>query len=104
MLGAIILGAFGVVFLVVGYLIWVKQKISLLHSYHYNHLSPENKKKFCMLSGLGIIAIGLGLSVTAVIIGITDSALSFVAFVVGFVIGVALLMYAGKKYNLPHGR
>ena len=104
MFGAIFIGAFGVVFLVVGYLIWGKQKISLLHSYHYNHLSPENMKRFCMLSGLGIICIGLGLCATAVILGITDSALSFIAFVAGFVIGVALLMYAGKKYNLPHGR
>ena len=99
MFSAIILGAFGIVFLVVGYLIWAKQKISLLHSYHYNHLSPENMKRFCMLSGLGIISIGIGLCVTAVIIGITDSALSFTAFAVGFAIGVGLLVHAGKKYN-----
>ena len=36
---------------------------------------------------------------TAIIIGITDSALSFIAFVLGFVVGLALLIYAGAIYN-----
>ena len=44
-------------------------------------------------------AIGIGLLLTAIIIGITDSALSFIAFALGFVVGLALLIYAGAKYN-----
>lgn len=43
--------------------------------------------------------IGIGLLVTAIIIDITDSALSFTALVLGFVVGVVLLIYAGVKYN-----
>ena len=63
-------------------------------------MSPSDKKIFCKISGLGVIFIGIGLLVTAIIIGITDSALSFTAFVLGFVVGLALLIYAGAKYNL----
>ena len=71
----------------------------MIHSYHYDKVSPVDKKIFCKISGWGVIFIGIGLLVTAIIIGITDSALSFIAFVLGFVVGVVLLIYAGVKYN-----
>ena len=98
-LGIIIISVIGVAFLVVGYLIAFKEKVSLLHGYHYNNLKAEDKIAFCKLSGWGLISIGLGLLVTAVIIGITDSALSFIAFAIGFFVGIGLLVFAGKKYN-----
>ena len=96
---ALILGILALVFIVLGYLIWKKEKISLLHDYHYNRVSPENKKAFCTMSGLGVILIGLGILITAIIIAATDSAWSFLAFAIGFLIGLALLIFAGMKYN-----
>ena len=71
----------------------------MIHSYHYDKESLGDKKIFCKISGWGVIFIGIGLLVTAIIIGIIDSALSFIAFVLGFVVGVVLLIYAGVKYN-----
>ena len=99
MVGAIIVAVIGIVFITLGYLIWKKEKITLLHSYHYDKVSPSDKKVFCKISGWGVIFVGIGLLVTAIIIGITDSALSFIAFALGFVVGLALLIYAGAKYN-----
>ena len=99
MIGAIIMGIVGIILLLFGYLIWVKEKISLLHEYHYDKISEENKKPFSALSGLGIICIGAGISVTAVSFAITSSIWSFIGFGVGFVIGITLLIYAGRKYN-----
>ena len=96
---ALILGILALVFIVLGYLIWKKEKISLLHDYHYNRVSPENKKAFCTMSGLGVILIGLGILITAIIIAATNSSLSFLAFAIGFLIGLALLIFAGMKYN-----
>ncbi len=99
MVGAIIVAVIGIVFITLGYLMWKKEKITLLHSYHYDKVSPSDKKVFCKISGWGVIFIGIGLLVTAAIIGITDSALSFIAFALGFVVGLVLLIYAGAKYN-----
>lgn len=99
MVGAIIVAVIGIVFVTLGYLMWKREKITLLHSYHYDKVSPSDKKVFCKISGWGVIFIGIGLLVTAIIIGITDSALSFIAFALGFVVGLALLIYAGAKYN-----
>ena len=99
MLGAVITGLLGVVFCTVGCLIWRKEKISLLHDYHCDKVTEEDKKAFCALSGWGVLSIGIGLLFTAILIGLTDSAWSFIAFAVGFAAGLALLIHAGKKYN-----
>lgn len=99
LVGVIILGIVGIVCTVLGYLIWKKQKISLLHDYHYDKVSEENKPAFCKLSGIGVTLVGLGIFVTAVFIGITNSVWSFLAFIVGFVAGITLLIYSGRKYN-----
>ena len=96
---AIGVGVLSLVFIYLGYLMWKKEKITLLHSYHYDKVSPSDKKIFCKISGLGVIFIGIGLLVTAIIIGITDSALSFIVFALAFIVGVVLLIYAGAKYN-----
>lgn len=96
---AIGIGVLALIFIYLGWLIWKKEKITLLHSYHYDKVSPTNKKLFCKISGWGVLLIGIGLLVTAIMIGITDSALSFIAFALGFVVGLVLLIYAGVKYN-----
>jgi len=92
-------GVLALVFIYLGYLIWKKERITLFHSYHYDKVSPSDKKTFCKISGWGILFIGIGLLVTAVMIGITGSALSFIAFALGMAAGLTLLVYAGAKYN-----
>ena len=95
----IIIGAVAIALIVIGYLIGVKKKITLLHDYHYTNVTKDNRAIFCSLSGLGVGFIGTGLLITAVMLAISDSVLSFIAFGVGFVLGTALLIYAGNKYN-----
>ena len=97
--GVIILALVSILTLVIGWLIWKKEKITLLHDYHYSKVSQENKKRFCTLSGIGLMIAGIGIGATAVLLGLTNSVLSFIAFAVGFIIGLALLLHAGKKYN-----
>ena len=96
-IGIIILSAVGLLFTIIGCLLWKKEKITLLHEYHYNKVSDDNKPAFCKLSGIGLLVIGLGLLLTAVLLGITDSAASFLVFAAGSIIGVYLLSYAGKN-------
>ena len=95
----IIVGFSGIIFVLLGYLIWKKQKISLLHDYHYDKVSAEDKEAFCALSGKGVLTIGVSMLITATIIGITDSPWSFIVFAIGYVIGMRMLVYAGYRYN-----
>lgn len=98
-LGAIITGAVGILCLVLGFLIWKKEKISLLHDYHYAKVKQEDRKAFCRLAGIGIITLGIGILAMSALILITDSPLSAIAFGVGLASGVSVLIYAEKKYN-----
>ena len=66
-LGAIIIGLFAILFFALGYLVWKKEKITLFHNYHYDKVSEENKKTFCKISGIGLIIIGIGLLMAAII-------------------------------------
>lgn len=99
MIGSIIVGLVGIVLGVLGYFVWKKERISLLHDYHYDKVSEEDKKAFCTISGIGVVLVGIGLLLTAIIIGITHSMWSFIPFAIGFVIGLIMLIYAGIRYN-----
>lgn len=93
-LGAIIIGFFVILFFVLGYLVWIKEKIALFHSYHYNKVTEENKKAFCKISGIGI-----GVLVAGIICSVTSSAWGGIAIAIGFLLGLTMLIYAGIKYN-----
>ena len=99
MIASIILGFVGIVLIALGYLVWKKEKISLFHDYHYDKVSAEDKKAFCTISGIGVVLIGIGILITAIIIGVTDSVWSFITFAMGFVVGIIMLIYAGIRYN-----
>lgn len=99
LLGSLFLGSIGIVLVVLGYMVWKKEKISLLHDYHYDKVEEEDKKAFCTISGIGVLFIGSGIILTAILIGITNAMWSFLFFGVGFVLGLTLLLYAGMKYN-----
>ena len=65
-IGVLITGGVGTIIAVMGWLIWKKEKLSLMHDYHVNKVSAENKTAFCRLSGIGLIVIGIGLLISAV--------------------------------------
>ena len=98
-MGSGITGLVGVIIIIMGWLVWKKEKINLFHDYHINKVSPENKADFCKQSGIGLIVIGVSLLITALILALTDSALSFICFAAGFIVGLTALITAGMKYN-----
>ncbi len=98
-LGVAVCAVVGAVCVILGWLLWKKERITVLHDYHCDKVTEENKKAFCTLSGIGLITVGAGLVVTAVLLALTNSVLSFLAFAAGFAAGLALLITAGVRYN-----
>ncbi|MBR4873691.1 MAG: DUF3784 domain-containing protein [Clostridia bacterium] len=99
MFGLVILGLTALAFLGVGYLILKKERVDLLHSHHRDKVAEADRAAFCSMAGLGVCLIGIGCAATAVILGFTQSALSFVAFAAGLAVGLCLLIGAEKRYN-----
>ena len=95
----LIFGLVSLLFLVIGWLIWKKERIDLLHDYHRNHVSEEDKKRFCALCGMGVGVIGIGMLLTAVLFAVTGKLWSLFAFVGGFLVGTVMLIRAIGKYN-----
>ena len=97
--GILIFAVVGITISILGWLIWKKQKITLMHDYHVDKVSEENKAAFCKLSGIGLVLIGIGLLISAAILWLTSSPYSFICFGACFVAGLVLLITAGVKYN-----
>ena len=96
--GVIVKEMVGVLLIVLGLLIWIKRKLSILHSYHYSHVKEEDIPAFARLMGIGMIVIGAGIC-TSGILDIFYSPYWWIPLVAGFVVGFAVVFYAMKKYN-----
>ena len=98
-IGIVILSLCGIVCTVLGYLLWKRKMIAMLHYYHRDKVKEKDKDRFCTISGCGLTVMGIGLLLNGMLIAITDSALSFIAFGIGFFVGISMLFYATLKYN-----
>ncbi len=96
--GVIIDWAVGALCIVLGLLLWKKQKITLLHDYHYKHVKKEDIPAYSRQMGMGLIVIGAGIFMTG-LFSLVNSSLWWVPLVAGFVLGIIILYRAQKKYN-----
>lgn len=99
MIAGIIVSVVGIVLAVLGTLIWKKEMISLLHSYHYDKVSSDDKTAFCRMSGIGVLLMGISMIISGVLAAITNSGYSFIIFAICFIAGLVMLITAGAKYN-----
>ena len=84
----------------------MRGNISSLHSYHRNKVVPENIPAFGRLVGLGTILCGVSLIIFSgfgLLTEITGNDLfvlvGSVIMTIGFAVGLAISLYAIKKYN-----
>ncbi len=69
----IVLSVIGIVFLIIGWLIWKWEKINLIHNYHYENVAEADKKAYTALMGKGAVTIGIGIILTGIIDFITQT-------------------------------
>ena len=95
----IILLAIGIAFLVIGWLVWKKEKITLIHSYHYDKVSNTDKSAYTALVGKGTLIIGIGIIITGIIDLITQTGWGWIIFGASFIVGLGFMILAGIRYN-----
>ena len=96
---AVIFILLSLIFIWLGFQISQKQKMNLIISYHCDKVSSENKKAYCTLAGTGIFIMGAGFGLSGIITLILQSVFSFVPMTIGLMIGIAMLVWAIKRYN-----
>ena len=95
----VILIVLGLIFIWLGYNVWIKQKINLIIIYHMDKVSEDNKPAFSRLSGLGLLVMGCGFIASGIWTMVSGALLSFIPMIVGIVVGIVLFVSAGVKYN-----
>lgn len=91
----------GILFLYLGWEIWKKEKINLIHDYHHEKVKDIDKKAYTGQMGKAMLIIGVGILLTGIFDFITTSLIGWWFFAVSFIIGLAMVIYAQVKYN--HG-
>lgn len=97
-IGVFIEMAVGAACAVLGLLLWKKQRVSLLHDYHYKNVKKEDLPAYCRQMGVGILLVGAGIILTG-ILNLARSSLWWVSLTAGIALGIAVLYRAQKKYN-----
>lgn len=95
----VLLLAIGIAFLVIGWLVWKKEKITLIHSYHYDKVSDTDKGAYTALVGKGTWIIGTGIIITGIVDLITQTGWGWIVFGVSFIVGLGIMILAGIRYN-----
>ena len=96
MIFTLLLGCF---FIVSGCQLFFKEKLTLLNSSYCSKVTEENRRSFCKIAGIGFLVIGIGFIISEMAFIVTSSLWSFLCAFCGLLIGVLILIYAGKKYN-----
>lgn len=99
LVGFIVYMAVGILCIVLGLLIWKKQKIELIHDYHHTHVKKADIPAYTRMMGVGLLLIGVGSCLTGIIDLVFDTAKGMTVFLVGLVAGIAVMGRAQKRYN-----
>jgi len=98
--GLIVMSAIGILLIVLGLVLWLKQKITLVHSYHYGHVKEKDIAGYTKTMGIGLIIMGAGSLITGIVLPFKPG-LCFIFFGIGLVAGIVFLIKAQTKYNRP---
>lgn len=97
--GLIVFLGVGILFLVLGWVLWKQQKISLVNGWHTRNVKKEDVPAYTRLMGFALIAIGAGCAITGIVAVLLEQPLGWLALALGFIAGFVLIFRAQRKYN-----
>ena len=98
---AILISERGRPFLFMGYLIWIRERIDLIHDYHHTKVKESDRKEYTAVMGKAAILIGVGIILSGVLCTGMHSGKYGVIFGISFAAGLIMMIHAQLKYN--HG-
>ena len=90
--------AVGALCIVLGLIIWLKRKVSLLHDYNYKNVKDEDIPAYSKRMGVGVLLIGTGICLSAVF-NLFSCGLWWAPLFAGIAAGLVIMNRAQKKYN-----
>lgn len=99
MLGFIILMPVGGLFLFFSYFIWKKERIDMIHTYHYKNVSEADKPAYCKAIGQAMLLMALAMIATGLVGLVVDDAWPGLLMMALIGLGFVGMYRAQKKYN-----
>ncbi|WP_026886924.1 DUF3784 domain-containing protein [Clostridium beijerinckii] len=99
MINLILMIPLGLLSIFLGWRIWKKEQITLIHDYHYARVAESDKKPYTEEVGKGCIIMGIGIILTGIINLIGNTKYGWICFVIFAVLGFRMMFRAQKKYN-----
>lgn len=96
---AILMGLLGLAFLIIGWLLWKKRRIGLIHSYHYTFVKEKDKPAYTALMGKACLVMGLGCLLCGLLSLLARPAPGWAAFGAFFLIGILMMSKAQARFN-----
>ena len=97
--GFIISMLVGLALIVMGLLIWKKQMTGIIAGYHQKSVQESDVPAYTRLIGIGLLILGVGVCLTGIINLAFQTGLGWIAYGVGLVTGMGLIIKAQMKYN-----
>ena len=88
----------GILLIVFAYLIGCKGQIQLLHSYHYQNVSEEDKKPYTQKMGIGNCILGIGILMMPYLNRIYMP-LGYYTVIPFIIVGIVWMIVCTIKYN-----
>ena len=89
----------GLLYVVLGLLLWKRQMITLIHDYHYKSVRKSDVLAYTRLMGIELLLIGVGTWLTGIVNLSFQTGTGWIAFSIGFFAGIGLMIKAQMKYN-----
>ena len=89
----------GLLLCYLGFRIWKKQQITLIHDYHYTKVKEKDIKPYTEQMGKACIIMGGGMILSSTINLITNTFYGWIVFVILFILGIIKMISAQSKYN-----
>lgn len=92
------LSILGFIFIYLG-IINYKGNISSIHWYNRRNVSKENEKNYGKLMGLGTGIIGIGMTITGILLSIFNLEEFYFILVSSLIVGMIIMIYSQIQYN-----
>ena len=89
----------GIIAIILGWLLWKKQKIQFIHDYHHKNVMQQDIQPYTKLWGIALLILGVCVFPVGIINCIFHTELGWILFVVGMAICFIIGNKAQKTYN-----
>ncbi len=81
------------------FLLYSKQKISLLHAYHMHHIKQEDIPAYCKHMGMGFCVMGAGALLSAILCIALQNMQGMFLFFIALAVSIMLFIHAQKCFQ-----